>query len=72
VCRVVVDGLDVGLEQVRRRMAWHNLRYAHEQSPQARDAYAHAEQQARGERAGLWAARGPTPPWDYRRVAGGS
>lgn len=69
VCRVVVDGIDVGLEQVRRGLAWHYVRYAHEQSPLAREEYARAEQQARGERSGLWSYRDPTPPWDYRRAA---
>lgn len=69
VCRVVVDGVDVGLEQVRRGLAWHYVRYAREQSPEARVAYARAEEQARGERSGLWSTRDPTPPWDYRRAA---
>jgi endonuclease YncB( thermonuclease family) len=69
VCRVTVDGVDVGLEQVRRGLAWHYVRYAHEQSPQSRLDYARAEQQARSERAGLWSYRDPTPPWDFRRAA---
>jgi endonuclease YncB( thermonuclease family) len=69
VCRVMVDGVDVGLEQVRRGLAWHYVRYAREQSPEARVEYARAEQQARGERSGLWSYRDPTPPWDYRRAA---
>lgn len=69
VCRVTVDGIDVGLEQVRRGLAWHYVRYAGEQSPQARAEYARAEQHARAGRAGLWSDRGPTPPWDFRRAA---
>lgn len=69
VCQVIVDGVDVGLEQVRRGLAWHYVRYAHEQSPQARTEYSRAEQQARGDRSGLWSYRDPTPPWDYRRAA---
>lgn len=32
VCKVLVGGADVGLEQVRRGLAWHFKRYAHEQS----------------------------------------
>ena len=71
VCRVVVDGVDVGLEQVRRGLAWHYVRYAREQSPEARVAYARAEQQARSERSGLWASPDPMPPWDFRRAAHG-
>ncbi|HQR71354.1 MAG TPA: thermonuclease family protein [Burkholderiaceae bacterium] len=67
VCRVYVDGVDVGLEQVRRGLAWHYVKYAHEQPPQARIDYARAEEQARAVHAGLWTATAPTPPWDYRR-----
>jgi endonuclease YncB( thermonuclease family) len=68
VCRVTVNGIDVGLEQVRRGLAWHYVRYAREQTPNDRAEYAHAEEQARGERAGLWSTQNPTPPWDYRRA----
>jgi endonuclease YncB( thermonuclease family) len=67
VCRVTVDGVDVGLEQVRRGLAWHYARYAHEQTPLSRAAYAGAEIEARSGRAGLWSAHEPTPPWEYRR-----
>lgn len=69
VCRVTVNGIDVGLEQVRRGLAWHYVRYAREQTPNDRAEYAHAEEKARAERAGLWSAQHPTPPWDYRRAA---
>jgi endonuclease YncB( thermonuclease family) len=72
VCRVTVDGVDVGLEQVRRGLAWHYLKYAHEQSPSARATYAQAEAQAKRERSGLWSVHEPVPPWDYRRTARGS
>jgi endonuclease YncB( thermonuclease family) len=67
VCRVTVDGVDVGLEQVRRGMAWHYVRYAREQPPALRAAYHDAEQQARAARTGLWNGAQPTPPWDWRR-----
>lgn len=43
VCRVLVDDVDVGLEQVRRGLAWHYANYAPEQSPRARVDYAQAE-----------------------------
>ena len=67
VCRVLVDGVDVGLEQVRRGLAWHYVKYAHEQSAQARLDYSRAEEEARISRSGLWTVAAPTPPWDYRR-----
>lgn len=67
VCNVTVDGLDVGLEQVRRGLAWHYVRYAREQSPQERVDYARAEAAARAASVGLWSGAQPTAPWDYRR-----
>jgi endonuclease YncB( thermonuclease family) len=71
VCRVTVDGVDVGLEQIRRGLAWHYMRYAAEQSVVERAAYERAERAARTSGAGLWSYRDPTPPWDYRRAQRG-
>jgi endonuclease YncB( thermonuclease family) len=69
VCRVSVDGVDVGLEQVRRGLAWHYVKYANEQSTADRMRYAGAEEQARATRLGLWAASAAVPPWDYRHAS---
>jgi len=69
VCRVLVGGVDVGLEQVRRGMAWHFKRYEREQSEQERAAYAAAEDEARQAGRGLWRDRMPVPPWEWRRAA---
>ena len=65
--RVVVDGLDVNREQVRRGFAWHYVAYAREQSASDRDLYADAESSARAERRGLWSVPDPTPPWEFRK-----
>jgi endonuclease YncB( thermonuclease family) len=72
VCRVVVDGVDLGLEQIRRGYAWHYVKYAHEQRAVDRERYARAESDARLTHSGLWAFSDPVAPWDYRRVARGS
>jgi endonuclease YncB( thermonuclease family) len=71
VCRVTVDGVDVGLEQIKRGLAWHYVRYANEQGIVERSAYEQAERAARTSGAGLWSFRDPTPPWDYRRAQRG-
>ena len=68
VCRVVIDGIDVGLEQIRRGFAWHYVKYAHEQRAADRENYARAESDARAANAGLWSFSDPVPPWDYRRA----
>lgn len=67
VCRVTVDDVDIGLEQVRRGFAWHYTRCAPDQPLQIRLAYAEAEKHARAERAGLWSFDAPVAPWDFRR-----
>ena len=71
VCRVVIDGVDVGLEQIRRGYAWHYIKYAHEQRAAERASYARAESEARSANAGLWSFSDPVPPWDYRRAPRG-
>ena len=68
VCRVMVDDVDVGLEQIRRGYAWHYVKYAHEQRAAEREKYARAEIDARSASAGLWSFSDPVPPWDYRRA----
>lgn len=68
VCVVIVDGRDVGLLQIERGLAWHFTRYASEQAPENRKAYAAAEREARAARRGLWADSQPVPPWDWRQA----
>ena len=66
VCRVRVDGVDIALMQLERGLAWHYLKYAHEQDPTVRRLYERAERQARDGRTGLWSQPAPTAPWDFR------
>jgi endonuclease YncB( thermonuclease family) len=64
--KVLVNGLDVNLEQIRLGMAWHYKAYQREQSPQDRAEYSEAEQRARQVHTGLWQDPAPVPPWDFR------
>jgi endonuclease YncB( thermonuclease family) len=66
VGKVLVDGVDANLEQVKRGMAWHYKAYEREQSAIDRKAYSDAEIEAKGARLGLWAGLEPMPPWDFR------
>lgn len=68
VGKVLADGDDVNLEQVRRGLAWWYRKYLLEQAPEDRERYAKAEHEARGARRGLWADLEPIPPWDWRRI----
>lgn len=61
VGRVVCDGQDVNLEQVRSGMAWAYRRY------NRRSEILAAEGEARGARRGLWRDAGAVAPWDWRR-----
>ncbi|MCS6786464.1 MAG: thermonuclease family protein [Thiobacillaceae bacterium] len=64
--RVQVCGEDVGLRLIRLGLAWHYGRYAHEQPPEQRRAYAEAQARARAARLGLWSQADPVPPWAWR------
>jgi endonuclease YncB( thermonuclease family) len=48
-------------------MAWHYKDYELEQSPQDREIYAHAEDEARSARRGLWVEANPVEPSEFRR-----
>lgn len=64
VGRVLCDGHDANLEQVRRGMAWAYVRYA----PQREIVL--AESEARASRRGLWSDGNATPPWEWRHKSG--
>jgi len=66
VGKVLSDGFDVNLEQVKAGLAWHYKAYEKEQTPSDRIAYAEAEQSARAARKGLWIDQYPIPPWEFR------
>lgn len=64
--RVLLDGDDVCLEQVRAGLAWHYKAYAKEQAKTQRLAYSAAEEQARLDKVGLWSLPNQVPPWEFR------
>jgi micrococcal nuclease len=59
--RVICEGLDVNLEMVKQGMAWRFRRYNNELSMRQ------AEAGAREAKRGLWADKGPVPPWEWRK-----
>lgn len=66
VGKVLVDGVDANLGQVKAGMAWHYKKYQKVQTPSDRSTYAEAEEQARAGHNGLWADPAPIPPWEFR------
>jgi endonuclease YncB( thermonuclease family) len=67
VGKILFEGKDINLEQVKAGMAWHYREYEREQSPQDRELYARAEDEAHSARRGLWADVNPIEPAEFRR-----
>ena len=66
VGKVIVNGTDANLEQIRAGLGWHYKKYQKEQSQVDRVTYANAETTAKSQKLGLWADAKPTPPWEWR------
>jgi endonuclease YncB( thermonuclease family) len=67
VGKILIDGMDVNLAQVKAGMAWHYKEYEREQSREDRDLYAKAEDEARADRRGLWQDADPVEPSAFRK-----
>lgn len=66
VAQVWNNKSDVGLEMLRRGLAWNYPGRSPGQSLWCRYRYAAAQRQAIRARKGLWADKSPQAPWDYR------
>lgn len=67
VGKVLVNGQDVNLVQIKKGMAWFYKKYQNELILDDRLAYLHAQESAEHNRLGLWKDQEPTAPWDYRK-----
>ena len=65
--KVLLNGTDICLTQIKLGMAWHYKQYASDQPKEDRAVYAQVEQDAKSQKAGLWSDKSPTPPWEFRR-----
>lgn len=68
VGKVLLDGRDINLEQMKDGMAWHYVEYKKEQTPDDRVLYASSENDARTKHIGLWHDPNPMPPWEWRNA----
>lgn len=68
VGKVIINGLDANLEQIKRGMAWFYRKYQNELVLDDRLAYLHAEESAQVSQVGLWADRELVAPWDFRKA----
>ena len=67
VGKIIVEGKDVNLAQVKAGLAWHYKEYQREQTPEDRELYARAEDEARAQHRGLWQDSNPVEPSQFRR-----
>lgn len=66
VRKVIVNGQDTNLEQIRAGLAWHYKRFEREQTDEDRSDYAAAEIDARANKRGLWIDASPIFPESLR------
>ena len=66
VGKIMLGGVDICLEQVKRGMAWHYKQYQQEQTAQDRLNYAESETLARSMGTGLWQDASPVEPSAFR------
>ena len=62
VGRVLCDGTDANLAQVKAGMAWRYVAYSKDPLIEA------AEREAKAGRVGLWSDKNPVPPWEWRKA----
>lgn len=68
VAQVFKGNTDLNLMIVREGAAWHYESYAKKQQNKlAFTEYAAAQKQAKRDRKGLWRAKNPQAPWDFRK-----
>ncbi len=61
ICKVSVDGKDIGREMVVAGAAW--------TEPQSESPLIKDQQDAQKGKRGLWSEASPTPPWEFRKAA---
>lgn len=67
VGKVLLEGKDINLEQIKSGLAWHYKQYENEQELSDRSVYANEEYVARSDGKGLWVDNNPIPPWQFRK-----
>ena len=67
VGKILLEGKDINLEQDKAGLAWHYKEYQREQTPEDRELYARAEDEARATRRGLWQESDPVEPSAFRK-----
>ena len=64
--KVLLNGQDINLKQIKAGLAWHYTRYDKDQRLADRRLYAEAQKAASLKGTGLWSDPAPVAPWDFR------
>ena len=67
VGKILLDGKDINLRQVKDGFAWHYKEYQREQTADDRTLYSDSEEEAQQARRGLWLDLSPQKPSDFRK-----
>jgi endonuclease YncB( thermonuclease family) len=65
--KVIVDGMDVNYEQLKKGLAWYYKQYEKDLDDEDKKKYSEAEEWAKNYTEGLWADSNSMPPWEFRR-----
>lgn len=65
--KVILNGKDINLTQIKTGMAWYYGRYGFELLFEDRHKYSDAQGYANVNRIGLWAGQEQVAPWEYRK-----
>jgi len=68
VGKVIIDGVNANLEQIKYGLAWFYRKYQNELTLEDRLAYLHAEEIAKENKLGLWVYPIPEAPWEFRKT----
>ncbi len=67
VCKILLGGKDINLQQVKEGLAWYYKEYQREQTADDQKLYSDSEEEARKMKRGLWFDENPQTPSDFRK-----
>jgi endonuclease YncB( thermonuclease family) len=67
IAKLIKDGIDMNLQQIKDGYAWHYSKKENDQSEPDKAQYSTAESIAKSKRLGLWSINS-VPPWEYRNL----
>lgn len=67
--KLLHQGKDINLQQIKDGFAWHYKKNPNEQSGADRARYRNAQAETKRRRTGLWSSNSPIPPWEFGKGA---